>query len=376
MFFILLIITNLMTNKISKGKVLLGLSGGVDSSVAALLLKKQGYRVIGAFMKCFSDTKDPITGECGWIKEKQMAQKIAAKLEIPFIVLDLEKQYKKEIIGPMIKGYKRGKTPNPDIACNTIIKFPWLLKEAKKLGCDYIATGHYARIKKTKLGFQLLSGKDKNKDQSYFLYELNQDILSKTLFPIGELNKEKVREIAKKNELPNWNKHGTSGICFVGQVHIKAFLEKIIKNKLGKAKDPEGNTIGSHPGIFYYTIGQRIGPHIGINIIKPKEDNKKWFIAEKQKPNTLIVAPEGHPLLKKSKILINNLHIINNKHNILINIKARIRHLGKLIPATLKKQNNNYLLTLKTPTSGIAEGQHIVLYKKDVCFGGGEIFVY
>ena len=234
--------------------VLLGLSGGVDSSVAAFLLKKEGYKVIGAFLKCFSDTKDPITGECNWIAEKRMAQKIAAHLEIPFITLDLEKQYKKEVILPMFKSYSNGLTPNPDVACNTIIKFPWLLKEAQKKGLDFIATGHYVRVKKTKQGYDLLQGKDNNKDQSYFLYELNQSILQHCLFPIGNLKKEEVREIARKQEFPNWNKHGTSGICFVGKVNIKSFLEKKIKNKPGPILDQNGKVIGKHPGVFYYTI--------------------------------------------------------------------------------------------------------------------------
>ena len=234
--------TNMAQNK--QKSVLLGLSGGVDSSVAAFLLKKEGYKVIGAFLKCFSDTKDPITGECNWIAEKRMAQKIAAHLEIPFITLDLEKQYKKEVILPMFKSYSNGLTPNPDVACNTIIKFPWLLKEAQKKGLDFIATGHYVRVKKTKQGYDLLQGKDNNKDQSYFLYELNQSILQHCLFPIGNLKKEEVREIARKQEFPNWNKHGTSGICFVGKVNIKSFLEKKIKNKPGPILDQNGKVIG------------------------------------------------------------------------------------------------------------------------------------
>lgn len=353
--------------------VLIGLSGGVDSSVAALLLKKQGYKVIGAFLKCFSDTKDQITGECSWIKEKQMAQKIAAKLEIPLITLDLEKEYKKQVIYPMFKSYKSGFTPNPDITCNTFIKFPWLLKEANKRKIDFVATGHYARIKKSPEGFQLLAGKDKSKDQSYFLYELSQEILSRTLFPVGNLKKEEVRKIAKKYHLPNWNKDSTSGICFVGNVRLKNFLEKKIKHKIGLVKDPEGNIIGSHPGIFYYTIGQRIGTHAGIEIKKIKEDNKKWYIADKLKNNILIVAPEGHPTLKKSRVIIKNFYLINSSEKIPKNLKARIRHLGKLILGRLLKVKNNYIFKLTSSVFGLAEGQHIVLYNKDRVIGGGEI---
>ena len=301
-----------------------------------------------------------------------MAQKIAAHLEIPFITLDLEKQYKKEVILPMFKSYSNGLTPNPDVACNTIIKFPWLLKEAQKKGLDFIATGHYVRVKKTKQGYDLLQGKDNNKDQSYFLYELNQSILQHCLFPIGNLKKEEVREIARKQEFPNWNKHGTSGICFVGKVNIKSFLEKKIKNKPGPILDQNGKVIGKHPGVFYYTIGQRAGSHLGLLYQKPKEDNKKWYIAEKLK-NKLIIAPEGHKILKKSKIIIKALHLVNPKEKIPGQLNGRIRHLGNLLAGKLKKNGNSYIFTLKTPAFGIAEGQHLVLYNKNKVIGGGEI---
>jgi tRNA-specific 2-thiouridylase len=358
----------------SKGKVLLGLSGGVDSSVAALLLKKQGYEVIGCFLKCFSETKDPLTGECSWVKEKQMAQKIAAHLEIPFIILDLEKQYKKEVILPMIKGYERGLTPNPDISCNTIIKFPWLWKEAQKLNCKYIATGHYARIKSTKSGFQLLSGKDKTKDQTYFLSELSQQDLSHTIFPIGNLSKKEVREIAKKNKFPNYNKPGTRGICFVGKVNMKSFLEKTLKNHPGKVLDDKGNVLGTHPGVQYYTIGQKIGEHIGIKIKRPKElSQKKLYIADKTKNNELIVVPECHPLLSKKEITLFKPHFINPKDKIPLRLSARIRHLGTLYSGKLIKSNNRFKFIANSPISSVAEGQFIVLYDKQICLGNGEI---
>jgi tRNA-specific 2-thiouridylase len=363
-----------MENNKSSKKVLLGLSGGVDSAVSALLLKKQGYKVIGCFMKCFSDTKDPLTGECSWTKDKKDAQKIAAQLKIPFLQLDLEKQYKSQVIKPMIEGYKKGLTPNPDIACNTIVKFPWLWKYAKKLKCDYIATGHYARIKKTKLGFQLLKGKDKTKDQSYFLSELSQEDLSHTLFPVGNLTKDKIRIIAKQHKLPIWNKLGTRGICFVGKVNIKSFLEKTIKHKQGKVISEEGEVIGTHPGVQYYTIGQRVHPSIGINIHKPKYlSQEKLYIAKKIKPNTLIVAKENSPLLFKNKIFIKNIHLISSKDKILRTIQARIRHLGEMHPGRLIKNNNNYTFIPNKPIKSVAEGQFLVLYNKDTCLGSGEI---
>jgi len=362
-----------MNNKNNK-KVLLGLSGGVDSAVSALLLKKQGYHVIGAFMKCFSDTKDPLTGECGWTKDKKDAQKIAAQLEIPFVQLDLEKQYKKQVILPMINKYKRGITPNPDIACNTIIKFPWLWKEAKELGCNFIATGHHARIKKTKSGYYLLQGKDKNKDQSYFLSELSQEDLSQTLFPVGNLTKEEVRKIAKKAHLQIWNKLGTRGICFVGKVNIKSFLEKVIKNKLGVVLSSEGEKIGTHPGIQYYTIGQRVHPSIGINIHKPKYlSQEKLYIANKLKPNTLIVTKEDSPLLLKKEISLKNLHLINKKDKIPKTIQARIRHLGEFHKGQLKISKNSIKFISNKPIRAVAPGQFLVLYNKQVCLGCGEI---
>ena len=358
----------------SKGTVLLGLSGGVDSALSAYLLKQQGYKVIGAFMKCFSDTKDPITGECNWTKDKLDAQKIAAQLEIPFIQLDFEKQYKKEVILPMLKAYEKGLTPNPDIACNTIIKFPLLWKEARKLKCDFIATGHYARIKSTPKGFRLLSGKDKTKDQTYFLSELSQDDLSHTLFPVGNLEKEDVRRLAKSHKLINWNKKGTRGICFVGKVNMQKFLKDKIKSKQGNVIDENNNLIGTHLGVQFYTIGQRAHPSIGIDIHKSKEDSqKKLYIADKTKNNELIIVPENHPLLSKREILLHNPHFINPRDKIPKLIQGRIRHLGQLYPGKLTKKNNKFVFISNSPIPSVAEGQFIVLYNKEICVGGGEI---
>ncbi len=352
-----------------QSKVLLALSGGVDSSVAALLLKQQGYNVIAIFMKCFSDTKNPLTNECSWRNEKRMAQRISAKLNIPLIILDLEKQYKKEIIQPLYKAYQKNLTPNPDIACNTIIKFPWLMKIAKKHKCDYIATGHYARIKKTKQGYQLLQAKDKTKDQSYFLSQLTQKDLSRALFPVGNLTKSQVRQIAKQNKFPNYNKLSTRGICFVGKVNMQTFLKKQLKPKQGNIKDEKGNIIGSHPGIQYFTIGQRIGPRLGITINK-QHAQKKYFIAKKIKStNTIIAVPENHPLLKQTKIKIIKFHKINPKQFLPKLLQARIRHLGKLYSGKLTKN----IFTSNKPIPYVAEGQYIILYKHQQLVGGGEI---
>lgn len=351
--------------------VLIGLSGGVDSAVSAYLLKKQGYKVTGAFLKLYSDTKNKLTGECHWIEDYKMAQKISAILKIPLIKLDYENLYKKEVINPMFKAYQKGLTPNPDLACNSILKFPILRKEADKRKIKYIATGHYARIKKSKKGCHLLAGKDKTKDQSYFLAQLFQLDLKDTLFPIGNLTKQEVRQIAKKLKFPNWNRHGTAGICFVGNIPFHQFLSQKIKKKEGIVKSIEGKIIGTHQGISFYTIGQKALPSLGINISKPKgQESKRFYIAEKIKPNTLIIAEENHPSLKRKLILIKNLHLINSKFRVSSsNLKARIRHLGQLHKGKLIKNK----FTFSKPLKAVAEGQYLVLYIKDEVVGCGEI---
>lgn len=356
--------------KTKQKTVLVGMSGGVDSSVAALLLKKKGYRVIGMFMKNFSDTKNPFSGECAWIEERRMAYKIAALIDIPIFTADFEEQYKKYVIAPMFRTYEKGMTPNPDMACNKIIKFPLLWKEAKKLKADYIATGHYARIK-TANSFELHAAKDKSKDQSYFLAELSQADLSHTLFPIGNLTKSEVRKIAKKSKFPNYDKRSTRGICFVGKLNMKSFLERRIKNKEGKIISPSGKIVGKHPGIMYFTIGQRVGSRLGMEISKHLEG--RWYIAEKKNNNVLVIAPKNHPLLKKQLIRIKNFHLIAPKEKIPLQLKARIRHLGELHKGKLFKKKGSYCFMLKKPIEQVAKGQYIVLYNRDKVVACGEI---
>ena len=359
-----------------KQKVLLAMSGGVDSSVAALLLKKQGYEVIGAFMVNWSDTKNKITGECAWREERRIAMKIAAKLEIKFITLNFERLYKKEVVDVMFKNYQRGITPNPDIDCNKKIKFPLLIKKAKELGCDFVATGHYARIKKNKKNKnELLRAKDELKDQSYFLYRIKQNELKDVLFPIGNYTKKEIREIANKNKFPNYNKKGTVGICFIGKINLKEFLKKRIKPKKGIILNPEGNKIGEHDGLYYYTIGQRIGPRFGIEISKPETMQKKWYVARKiLKTNTIIAAPENHSLNFRKEITIKNPHWINEKPKNNSKVLSRIRQIGELLPSILKYKNKKLKIILKKAITGVSQGQAIVLYQGEKCLGGGEIW--
>ena len=378
-----------------KIKVLLAMSGGVDSSVAVLLLKKQGYEVIGAFMVNWSDTKNKITGECAWREERRIAMKIAAKLKIKFITLNFEKLYKKDVVDVMFKNYQEGITPNPDIDCNQKIKFPLLINEAKKLGCDFVATGHYARIfaryspeskfeksergsekgiKNNKGKYELLRAKDELKDQSYFLYRIKQNELKNILFPIGNYTKKEVREIANKNKFPNHNKKSTVGICFIGKINLKEFLKKRIKPKKGIILDPDGNKIGEHDGIYYYTIGQRIGQRFGIEVEKTEKIQKKWYVARKiLKTNTIIAAPENHPLNYRKEIIIKNSHWINKKPKNNSEVLSRIRQVGELLPSTLIYNKNKIKIILKKAITGVSQGQAIVLYQREKCLGGGVI---
>jgi tRNA-uridine 2-sulfurtransferase len=393
--------------KKQKPKVLVGMSGGVDSSVAALLLKKKGYDVYGAFMKNWSDTKNKMTGQCAWVEERKHAIKIATKLQIPLITLDFEKEYKELVVDEMFKKYKKGITPNPDIDCNQKIKFPMFLKEAQKRGINLIATGHYARIKKRKKSsingffsraggrlnalwgtdggktiYELHRAKDESKDQSYFLYRQSQEDLKHTLFPIGNLTKKKVRKIAKRHNFQNYAKKGTVGICFIGKVNLKDFLSKKIKPKKGKILDPEGNKIGEHDGIYYYTIGQRLGPRYGFDLKRQDPKTKRmirWYVAKKDaKKNIIVAAPEGHKILLRKKIIVTDLHLIDeNKNkfqkNLPRKVLSRIRQVGELMPTTITKKGNKIIATLEKPITGVSEGQAIVLYDKTKCLGGGVI---
>jgi len=355
-----------MKQKLKPKKVLIAMSGGVDSSVAALIMKKQGYEVIGAFMKNFSHSKYGL-GECKWQDERKHAIKIAAKLSIPLITFDFEKQYSKQVIDKMFENYKKGITPNPDIDCNEKIKFPLLLKAMKKLGADYLVTGHFARTKKGKL----YRAKDESKDQSYFLYRIKKEELNKCIFPIGKYTKNQIRKMAKGHGFQNYNKKSTVGICFIGKINLKDFLKKKIKPKKGDIINPKGEIIGQHDGVYYYTIGERLGPRYGFEIERGEGGKlKRWYVARKNiRKNILVVAPEGHPLNYRKKIIMKNPHWINKKPRN-GKVYSRIRQVGELLPSKLKDNK----ITLKKPITGISQGQAIVLYKGKKCLGGGEIY--
>ncbi len=352
-----------------KKKVVLGMSGGVDSSVAALLLQREGYEVVGVFMKAGAGRKFRWLSSIKWNEDEKIVKGICKKLGIKLIVKDVEKGYEEKVIGPMFRDYSRGLTPNPDTLCNTVGKFVLFWNIARELGADFIATGHYARIKNGKL----LMGRDKDKDQSYFLCGLNQKDLSHSLFPLGDLTKSRVRAIAKRSGFKNWDKHGSRGVCYLGKIDVKKLLKSRIKEKEGRVFNGKGEVIGSHPGQMFFTIGERVKERDGFEIDRKKTgwEGKKLYIAEKKKNNVLVVVEEGDRLLKRKKVFVKGLHWVGSE--VRSGLKGRIRHLGSLVGGVLRKEKGRWVFVFSRGVEGLAEGQYLVLYKADVLVGGGEI---
>ncbi len=344
------------------------MSGGVDSSVAALILKREGYQVIGGFMKNWSD--GDVSSECSWRAERRDALKVSAQLGIELRTFDYEDQYRENVYEYMIREYKAGRTPNPDVLCNKYMKFGFLWLEAKRLGCDAIATGHYARIKIKRDGkAHLLAGKDENKDQSYFLCQLTQNQLKHVVFPIGDIKKDKVRKIARKAGLHIADKKDSQGICFVGKVKMFDFLKQRIPEKKGKIITPDGKTVGFHRGHAYYTIGQRTG--LGLS-------GGPWFVLDRRpKSNELVVVKENDQRLFSSSIEANEITETvagNLKKMIGKKIKARIRYRQPLQSCRIISISKKQIVTrFLKPQSSVAPGQFIAWYKKDELLGSGVI---
>lgn len=355
----------------SDKKVFVGLSGGVDSSVSAALLKKQGYGVTGVFIKVWQ----PEFVKCNWREDRLDAMRVCARLDIPFIDLDLEEEYKKEVFDYMIKGYKEGRTPNPDVMCNKSIKFGGFLKFALKNGADFVATGHYARNFFEKNKFKMLMGVDKNKDQTYFLWTFTQEQLKHIIFPIGNLEKPKVRKLAEKFNLLTARKKDSQGLCFVGAVEMKDFLKKFLPEKKGNVIDEKGNVIGEHDGAYYYTNGQRHG----FLIIDKTPNDKPYFVIDRDvKKNTVTVLQEfkSKKVFDKKEIIINDVNWVNGKvPDLDKKYQARIRYRQPLQLCKIQKgaTAGEWKIIFDEPQKAVSAGQSIVFYDKEICLGGGVI---
>lgn len=358
-----------------KGKVFVGLSGGVDSSVSAALLKKEGYDVVGVFIKVWQ----PDFFACTWKEDRRDAMRVAAKLGIPFLTLDLEKEYKKEVIDYMIAEYKAGRTPNPDIMCNKHVKFGAFLEFAIKNGADFVATGHYAQIKKNGPGkdsqYNLLAGVDNEKDQSYFLWTIKQDLLPKILFPVGGYKKSMVRTFAKKFDLVTWDKRDSQGLCFVGKLDIKDFLKHYIKAKKGKLLNEKGEVVGHHNGAVFLTEGERRG----FTVTKGEQGHSalpQYVVGRDIKKNIITISPRPQKSKNTSDLVkLKDINFLFSDIKEGDKFNARTRYREKLTPCVLVKIDaikKTAEIKFNTPKL-TSVGQSLVLYKKDICVGGGII---
>lgn len=392
-------------------RVVVGLSGGVDSSVAAFLLKEQGYDVIGLFMKNWHDDTVTISNECPWLEDSYDAMLVAQKLEIPFQTIDLSEQYKERIVDYMFKEYEMGRTPNPDVLCNREIKFDVFMKIALELGADFVATGHYCRKGVIEVDgkevYQLLSGKDPNKDQSYFLCQLSQEQLEKTLFPIGELLKPQVREIAAAQELVTAEKRDSQGLCFIGKVRLPDFLQQQLASREGvivevpsqftayKRETPlfnseeeklqflsekysyqkeDGKVVGMHQGAHYFTKGQRKGLDVGGTV-------EPLFVIDTDVKENVIYTGQGknHPGLYRRGLFVkaDDIHWVREDLTLQIDeqteVMARIRYRQPLEKATIHRTVSGLYIIFDNPQSAITEGQFVAWYQEDELLGSGVI---
>lgn len=348
-------------------KIVIGMSGGVDSSVAAYLLKQQGHEVIGIFMQNWEDDDDD---EYCTIKQDSMdAIAVADVLGIDIEIVNFAQNYKERVFSYFLSEYQAGRTPNPDILCNSEIKFKAFLEHALTLGADYIATGHYVGKQQTTNGEVLTKALDYNKDQSYFLYRLNQHQISHARFPLANINKPEIRNLAQKLGLPNAGKKDSTGICFIGERPFREFLKRYLPTKIGKMITPDGKIVGEHSGLMYYTIGQRKGLGIG-------GQGEPWFVADKLLSTNELVVVQGHnhPLLLKKNLVASQLSfgLGNPPPNGIYTAKTRYR----MQDATCQLEiidSNKIKLNFTEPQWAITPGQSVVIYDKTLCLGGGII---
>lgn len=353
--------------------VVVGLSGGVDSAVSALLLKEQGYDVIGLFMRNWHEKDE--NGRCTSDDDLRDARQVCALLDIPYYTADFAEEYYERVFKTFLSEYSKGRTPNPDVLCNKEIKFDAFLNYALKIGADFVATGHYCNVSHTD-GHRLLTAKDENKDQTYFLNQLTEKQLEKVLFPVGNLMKSEVREIAEKSGIPVSQKKDSTGICFIGERNFRKFLSGYLPMKEGEIKTLDNRTVGKHNGVFYYTIGQRRGLGLGGD---KSGVNGRWFVIDKDiKNNILYVSHGDESALYKKRAITEDFSFINSEYQKdEFSCFARLRHRQPLVKAYATRYKNGYSIEFEEKQRGITPGQYTVLYVKDerfdnlVVLGGG-----
>lgn len=356
----------------ANSKVIVGMSGGVDSSVSALLLQQQGYQVEGLFMKNWDE--DDGTEYCTAKEDLADAQSVCDKLGIHLHKANFAAEYWDNVFEHFLEEYKAGRTPNPDILCNREIKFKAFLEYAKELGADYIAMGHYVRRGERDGQAALLKGIDNNKDQSYFLHQVSSEELAMSLFPVGELEKPEVRAIAEEHDLVTHNKKDSTGICFIGERRFSDFLKQYIPAQPGKIETPDGNVIGEHSGLMYYTIGQRQGLHIGGLKDYPEAP---WFVADKDLERNVLIAVQGkqHDLLFTNWLSAKDIFWISGKApDTPCQLRAKVRYRQDDQACTLDiNDEGHWLVTFDEPQRAVTPGQSVVFYDGDLCLGGGVI---
>lgn len=350
--------------------VVIGMSGGVDSSVSAWLLKQQGYNVIGLFMKNWEDDDDSeyCSSRQDWLDAASVADVVGVDIE----AVNFASEYKDRVFSVFLSEYSAGRTPNPDILCNSEIKFKAFLDHAYSLGADYIATGHYARVRELNGEFQLLKAVDHSKDQSYFLHRLNQAQLSKTLFPLGEIQKTEVRKIALELGLSNATKKDSTGICFIGERPFRDFLNRYLPTAPGPILNDEGQQIGEHVGLSFYTLGQRKGIGIGGQ----KEGNgEPWFVARKDLPNNVLYAVQGHdhPWLHQKTLSAEQAHYISGSAPSEMKMGCKARYRQEDAACHFRATPSGFELNFEESQFAVTPGQSAVLYQGEVCLGGGVI---
>jgi tRNA-specific 2-thiouridylase len=353
-------------------KVVVGMSGGVDSSVAALLLKREGHEVTGLFMKNWEDDDDD--EYCSTREDLVDAAAAADVLGIELDAVNFAAEYKDRVFADFLREYSAGRTPNPDVLCNAEIKFKAFLDHAMRLGAEKIATGHYAQVDLSGGSFRLLRGSDASKDQSYFLHRLNQQQLSRVLFPVGGLKKSEVRRIAQEAGLPNHAKKDSTGICFIGERPFREFLNRYLKKEPGKIVDEHGSMLGEHIGLAFYTIGQRKGIGVGG---KKDASGEAWYVAEKRMSSNELVVVQGHdhPLLMRKSLQAGEASWVSGRiPAIPSSHTAKTRYRQADAPCTLARVGESDMaVDFSAPQWAVTPGQSVVLYDREICLGGGII---